>query len=227
MLTAYSRVTVVTPDRSVDLALPSALPLAEVLPQLMHFVAPDGTDGVPATWALGKVGGASLLLSQTLAEAGVLDGDVLELRAGQDEVRTAVVEDVRDAVEDSVDASGGVWTTLTTASFAVVTASVVLGSLAVATLAAAGVRGDSWLDRTRSPAIALAAGAALLFATWWSASHATERDSQYAAGAAMLVGAVVGVSGRGVATDTRGRELAACCRRPSWAWPSPAAWRGC
>ena len=151
MLTAYSRVTVVTPDRSVDLALPSALPLSEVLPQLMHFVAPDGTDGVPATWALGKVGGASLLLSQTLAEAGVLDGDVLELRAGQDEVRAAVVEDVRDAVEDSVDASGGVWTTLTTASFAVVTASVVLGSLALATLAAAGVRGDSWLDRTRIP----------------------------------------------------------------------------
>ena len=193
MLTAYSRVTVVTPDRRVDLALPSALALSEVLPQLMHFVAPDGTDGVPGTWSLGKLGGASLPLSQTLAEAGVLDGDVLELRAGQDEVRPAVVEDVRDAVEDSVDASGGVWTTVTTASFAVITASVVLGALAVAILAAAWVRGDSWLDQAESPVAALAVTVGLLFATWWSASHATERDSQYAAGAAMLEGAVVGV----------------------------------
>ena len=208
MLTAYSRVTVVTPDRRVDLALPSALPLSDVLPQLMHFVAPDGTDGVPATWSLGKLGGASLPLSQTLAEAGVLDGDVLELRVGLDEVRAAVVEDVRDAVEDSVDASGGVWTTLTTASFALITASIVLGSFALATLAAAWVPGESWLDRAGDPVAALAVSVGLLFATWWAASHATERDSQYAAGAAMLEGAVVGV---GVATagDAEGWALVA------------------
>ncbi len=208
MLTAYSRVTVVTPDRRVDLALPSALPLSEVLPQLMRFVAPDGVDGVPATWALGKVGGASLALSQTLAEAGVLDGDVLELRAGQDEVRPAVVEDVRDAVEDSVDASGGVWTTRTTASFAVVTASIVLGSLALAILAAAGVGGESWLDRAGSPGVALAVGAGLLFAAWWSAGYATERDAQYAAGAAMLEGGVAGV-GLASAGDATGWALVA------------------
>ncbi len=47
MLTAYSRVTVVTADRTIDLALPNALPLADVLPQVMRYAAPDNTNGSP------------------------------------------------------------------------------------------------------------------------------------------------------------------------------------
>ncbi len=40
MLTSYSRVTVVSGTRRVDLALPSALPVADVVPQVLRFCAP-------------------------------------------------------------------------------------------------------------------------------------------------------------------------------------------
>ena len=194
MLTAYSRVTVVTDQRSIDLALPNALPLADVLPQVMRYAAPDNLDGTPVKWTLAKLGGISLSLSQTLGDAGVLDGDVLELRAQHDDVRPAMVEDVRDAVEDSVDAAGGVWTTRVTGSFAVIATAGVLGLLGLASAVADVFHGPAWLTDLAGPVSAVAATAALLFATWWASRWAREGDAQSAAAAAVLWGALLGVS---------------------------------
>ena len=70
MLTAYSRVTVVTADRVVDLALPSALPLADVMPQVMRYAAPDSGASGPLSWTLARVGGTALALANTLTDAG-------------------------------------------------------------------------------------------------------------------------------------------------------------
>lgn len=125
MLTSYSRVTVVSGSRRVDLALPSALPVADVVPQVLRFCAPEESAGNPGEFTLARVGGQSLSLSQSLAEAGVRDGDVIELRSFTAQSRPAFVEDVRDAIEDSVDAAGGAWTSRSTATFAVVTLSAV------------------------------------------------------------------------------------------------------
>jgi type VII secretion integral membrane protein EccD len=197
VLTAYSRVTVVTADRTVDLALPSALPLADVLPAVMRLASPDYPGAgptSPTSWTLGRVGAASLPLSQSLADAGVLDGDVLELRARQEEVRPALVEDVRDAVEDSVDAAGGVWTTRTTGSFTVLAGAAVLGVLALAALASGAVLLPGWVAEVGAPAAAAAAVAALLGATWWAGRFARSVDAGLAAVAAMLWGAVLGRS---------------------------------
>src|SRR4051812_47936662 len=107
VLTAYSRVTVVSGARKVDLALPSALPVADVVPQVLRYCVPDGEQQRPTAFTLARLGGLPLSLNQTLAEAGVLDGEVLELRSDGASVRPALVEDVRDALEDSVDAAGG------------------------------------------------------------------------------------------------------------------------
>ncbi|MGH3425758.1 MAG: EsaB/YukD family protein, partial [Nocardioidaceae bacterium] len=75
MLTAYSRVTVVTAERKVDLALPTSLPVADVVPQVLRYCAPpDGTDK-PTAWTLARIGGQPLAFNQTLSDAGVLDGD--------------------------------------------------------------------------------------------------------------------------------------------------------
>jgi type VII secretion integral membrane protein EccD len=120
LLTSYSRVTVVSGTRRVDLALPSALPIADVVPQVLRFCAPDENPEKPTEFTLARVGGQSMPLSQSLAEAGVRDGDVVELRTFTAESRPALVEDVRDAIEDAVDGAGGAWTSRSTVTFAIV-----------------------------------------------------------------------------------------------------------
>lgn len=186
MLTAYSRVTVVTSGRHIDLALPNALPLSDVLPQVMRYVDTGDREAgdTPVAWTLARLGGTALGLSQTLSESGVLDGDILELRAQTQDVRPAMIEDVRDAVEDSVDAAGGVWTTRTTGAFAVQA-----GSAALAVLAAVAL--------TRGTVEPVAAGIVALIAlgaSWWAAQFARAVDAQVAGAVAMLWAALCGAS---------------------------------
>jgi type VII secretion integral membrane protein EccD len=192
--TAYSRVTVLTAGRTIDLALPSALPLADVLPQVMRYAAPDASaNGGPTSWTLARIGGASMSLAHTLAEAGVVDGEVLELRPETDEVRPAVVEDVRDAVEDSVDAAGGVWDTPTTRSFTILVGSAVLGLLALLAVGSDQLGRGSWAELL-SPASALTAVVVLLLGTWWSAQQRRDGDAQVAAAVALVWAALLGAS---------------------------------
>lgn len=192
MLTAYSRVTVVTADRTIDLALPNALPLADVLPQVMRYAAPENTDGSPTSWTLAHLGGASLSLAQTLGDAGVLDGDILELRAEHEDVRPVAVEDVRDTVEDSVDAAGGVWSTLTTRSFTVILGVAVLTALGVVSWVVGQLDGNARLADVNTPAATLLTTAVLLFVTWWAARFARVVDAQAAAAGAMVWAALIG-----------------------------------
>ena len=180
-----------TADRTIDLALPNALPLADVLPQVMRYADPGAGADAPVSWTLARMGGSSMSLAQTLAEAGVQDGDVLQLRPEDEDVRPAMVEDVRDAVEDSVDAAGGVWTTRTTRSFAVTSGSVLL--LVVALISWWGDRvGNSDLGDLASPASAVVAVAVLLFGAWWSDRFARDLDAQVATAAAMGWAALLG-----------------------------------
>lgn len=192
MLTAYSRVTVVTDERTVDLALPSALPLADVMPQVMRYAAPERSDGPPTSWTLARVGGATMPLVQTLQDAGVLDGEVLELRSTRDDASPALVEDVRDAVEDSVDAAGGVWVPRTSASFAVLTTSAFLLAWAALSFLAPIVMPDLVARPLAGVLPAVLAVAALLFATWWASVNARAADAQVAAVAALVWGLLLG-----------------------------------
>jgi type VII secretion integral membrane protein EccD len=166
--TAYSRVTVVHGARRVDLALPSTLPLSDVLPQLLGYCAPESRPERPAGWALARLGGTTLRLADTLADAGVTDGEVLELRTGSDRVRPAYVEDVRDAVEDTMDETAPPWQPGTTVSFALVTAGAGLGLVALLPAA----------REPRAPGALLAAAlvAALLVAAgWWAGRRGQPR----------------------------------------------------
>jgi type VII secretion integral membrane protein EccD len=157
----YSRVTLVAGTRRVDLAVPGAVPLADVMPQLLRLCAPAGDAQQPVPWTLGRLGGTNLSLTTTLQDAAVADGEVLELRAPQPVVRPAYVEDVRDAVEDAVDESGRRWRPRTTAGFALAVAA---GLLACAVLLPEA-------QRPRDPvALTTAAVVAALgvLAAWWS-----------------------------------------------------------
>ena len=62
VLSAYSRVTVVGDGRAVDLALPSGLPLADVVPQVLRFCAPAEGIERPEAWTLARLGGPVLAL---------------------------------------------------------------------------------------------------------------------------------------------------------------------
>jgi type VII secretion integral membrane protein EccD len=164
--TAYSRVTLVNGDRRVDLALPGALPLADVMPQLLRFCAPDEQPEQPVAWTVGRLGGPNLSLAQSLRDASVLDGEVLELRSPTTVAYPAYVEDVRDAVEDAVDEAGRQWRPTTTVAFSLVVA---------AALAAAAVL----LPEAREPrsagalALALAVAALGVLAGWWASRTAS------------------------------------------------------
>lgn len=192
MQTAYSRVTVVTDQRTIDLALPSALPLADVMPQIMRYAAPEREDSTATAWTLARIGGPTLPLVQTLEDAGVLDGEVLELRSHRDDVSPALVEDVRDAVEDTVDAAGGVWSTTTTRSAVVLGGSLLLAVWAAVSFLLDPVEGSSTWTRLDGVVGAGAAVATLLLATWWAARFARSLDAQVAAAAALLWGFLLG-----------------------------------
>jgi type VII secretion integral membrane protein EccD len=85
--------------RMTDLALPSALPLREILPVVQRIVLPlDDTENAPAPLSLAPIGGAPFSLDATLDTVGVVDGDLLALQplpAGSP--APAIVEDIADA----------------------------------------------------------------------------------------------------------------------------------
>jgi type VII secretion integral membrane protein EccD len=159
--TTYSRVTVAHDTRTVDLAMPSALPLADVLPQLLRLCIPDLAGEQPQVWVLGRPGEEDLDLSRTLSDAGIYDGDVLELRRQAASPAPAYVEDVRDAVEDAVEGSSRHWDSAITLGFVIATGTI---ALAASTL----------LPDLRQPRdiVALTAAAtvaaALVPAVWWT-----------------------------------------------------------
>lgn len=199
MLTAYSRVTVVTAERKVDLALPSALPVSDVVPQVMRYCAPDGAETQPTAWTLARIGGQPLALNQTLTDAGVLDGDVLELREQHDDLQSAMVEDVRDAIEDSADSAGGVWSPTTTVTFVVLVGAVVLLVAAIPVLLSMTTTSRPFdLGRFDSPSqeivSAVAVVAVLVGAAAWSARAAHQWVAQVCVAVAMGWGVLIGMS---------------------------------
>jgi type VII secretion integral membrane protein EccD len=197
LLTSYSRVTVVNGTRRVDLALPSALPLADVVPQVLRFCAPDEQPHQPAEFSLARVGGQVLSLSQSLAEAGVRDGDVVELRAFTAESRPALVEDVRDAIEDTVDAAGGVWTSRSTVTFSVVATCTALGLVALPLgldLWRRTMAGEAASDVAAGRAASELVAALVVLAVTWVATRWAAPWSVYVSGGTAAVLALLGTT---------------------------------
>jgi type VII secretion integral membrane protein EccD len=154
----YSTVTVVGPSATRDLALPDDLPVAELLPQLLRHTGPDEPEEDGTGWALSTIDGATFAPSDTLADADVPDGGMLLLHDATAAALPDTVEDIRDAVEDAVDAGGARWEAGTGRLLAVATAGVLVAAAAFSPGA------DS--------AILLTGGLVCLLAvlmSWWSA----------------------------------------------------------
>jgi type VII secretion integral membrane protein EccD len=131
-----SRVTVVAPTTRVDLALPSDVPLAALLPTLLHYagerLADDG--GTDGGWILTRLGGRVLDAGRTAAQLEIRDGELLYFTpkgTGADEM---VFDDVIDAVATATQQRKGRWQPDTTRRFSVSVATLALLGGAVAML---------------------------------------------------------------------------------------------
>ncbi|WP_163512828.1 type VII secretion integral membrane protein EccD [Fodinicola acaciae] len=185
MPTAYSRVTIVHGARRVDLALPTELPVADVVPQVLRFCLPESGGDRPESWSLGRVGGKPIVLSRSLTEEGVVDGDVLELVSAGAGNPEAYVEDVRDAVEDAVDSSDDLWVNRTTQGFALMAGAIGMAGLLLLPAARA--------SQQPGPLIAAAIAAILLCAAaWWAGRNAYVRAATVLVTVAAGWGALAG-----------------------------------
>ena len=104
------RVTVTAGDRTLDLVLPSRLPLAEIVPEVAGLIGSlDAYEAYGGYALVGSVGKALDLDASFLAQ-GVHDGQVLTLVTGAEAEDKKVYDDVVEAVADSVEGLGAGWT---------------------------------------------------------------------------------------------------------------------
>src|SRR5262249_56065507 len=98
--TGLAHVTISSPQRRVDIALPDAVPLAELLSELLRHagegLADDGERH--GGWLLRRADGTALSPATSLASQGVRDGAVLHLVPA----RTHWPELHYDAVVDAI-----------------------------------------------------------------------------------------------------------------------------
>jgi type VII secretion integral membrane protein EccD len=94
----FCRLTVLAPRRRVDVALPSDVPVAELVPMVLELVGEPGTAAPPRPWRLSGVVGGPLPAAATLGDLGVLDGELLRLGPATPAPAAPVFDDPVDAV---------------------------------------------------------------------------------------------------------------------------------
>ncbi|MGW0751102.1 type VII secretion integral membrane protein EccD, partial [Streptomyces sp. NPDC002587] len=105
------RLTVRTPERVVDLAVPAAVPIADLLPTLVGY----GGEGLEESgldhggWVLQRLGGEPLDEEGTAQSLELRDGDVLYLRPRADQLPEVHFDDLVDGVTTSMRAHGSSW----------------------------------------------------------------------------------------------------------------------
>ena len=235
------RLSIATPANVLELALPTAVPLADFLPAVLSFAGPELADAGLAHdgWVLQRVGGAPLPAARTLAELQIFDGETLYLRPRQATAPTAVFDDVVDGLatavrerEDRLREAAGRWTgpVLGTVALAAGGAGVAAGSgpvgqragiagaIAVLVLIAATVAGRFMNARPTATALGIAAVGWAALGGWLAANtfaHTMTHPESAAAlwaGAAALLASAGAAAAVGGSVDTMG-HLASAPRR--------------
>lgn len=97
------RVTVTSGSRRVDLVLPGAVPVAELLPELARSVGLLDPATVHGGYRVVTAEGRQLATDTGLTLQGVEDGGLLSVSAGVDEVPPRIYDDVVEAMTDVVE----------------------------------------------------------------------------------------------------------------------------
>lgn len=182
------RVTVTSGTRRVDLVLPGALPVAELVPELARSVGLLDPAAVHAGHRLVTAGGRELAGDVGLLGQGVEDGGLLTVVSGLHPEPPCVYDDVVEAMADAVERDRGCWTPASGCTAALGAAGLVLAIGAAALL----LQRDSELAAaTAGPvAVLLLAGAIVLSRArheWRAAVVVAWMGSAYAAVAGLLL----------------------------------------
>ncbi len=176
------RVTVASGTRRVDLVLPGAIPVAELVPELARSVGLLDSGTVYGGYRVVTADGRPLASDSGLTLQGVEDGGVLTVTAGIDDQPARVYDDVVEAMTDVVEHELKPWqpasgrrTALSAAGLLMALGAVglliqrdsLLAAVAAATVAVALVAGAIVLSRAQSEAEAAVAVA------WMGAGYAT------------------------------------------------------
>lgn len=178
MTTGLARVTISTPQRRVDVALPEQVPLAELLPEVLRH-AGDGLadDGERhGGWVLRRTDGAVLATAQALLPQGVRDGEVLHLVPARAEWPELEYDDVVEVIADGARRRGAAWSPRATRAATLAGAAVPLAVGLAAVLAAGPGQPAGW-------PVAVAAAVALLLVLAGTAASRAYGDGP--AGAAL------------------------------------------
>jgi len=102
------RVTVISPRKRVDLALPADVTFAELFPGIALFAGLDraAVAAAPEGWALQRLGEPPFEPPVTPAQAGVADGELLYLRPWHRSLPPAVSDDIADEIAGVHDGPG-------------------------------------------------------------------------------------------------------------------------
>jgi type VII secretion integral membrane protein EccD len=103
------RVSVVAGARRADLALPAALPVAELIPELTRTLGVLDAQTAYAGYDLVTAEGRRLTGDAGLTHQGVEDGAVLTVAAGVDDEPPRVYDDVVEAMADAVETDLEPW----------------------------------------------------------------------------------------------------------------------
>ncbi|MCW2774551.1 MAG: antigen, partial [Nocardioides sp.] len=97
------RVTVASGTRRVDLVLPGAVPVAELVPELARSVGLLDATTVYGGYRLVTAEGRELATDAGLIIQGIEDGGLITVAAGVDDAPPRVYDDVVEAMTDVVE----------------------------------------------------------------------------------------------------------------------------
>ncbi|MEV0809439.1 type VII secretion integral membrane protein EccD [Micromonospora sp. NPDC050200] len=150
---APSRLVISGPDRRIELAVPSDVVVADLLPALLDHLGSNLADSGLAHggWVLQRVGGPPLDADVTVASLDLHDGETLFLRPLADQLPPVHFDDLIDGVATSVTKRSGYWRPAFT-RYAMAT----VGAVAVAvTLVAVATAGPALLRAVGAAGIAV------------------------------------------------------------------------
>ncbi|MFF3557977.1 type VII secretion integral membrane protein EccD [Streptomyces tsukubensis] len=109
---ALCRVTVRAPAKSIDLAVPADVPVADLLPALVRYAGDDLSEqGLEhGGWVLQRLGGRPLDEDTSLESHGVLDGETLHLRPHTDALPEVLLDDLVEGVATTMETQPFAWT---------------------------------------------------------------------------------------------------------------------
>ncbi|GJF06864.1 type VII secretion integral membrane protein EccD [Pseudonocardia sp. D17] len=129
----WCRVTVCAPHRTADVALPTGVPVAELVPMLLDLLGrPSGMSGGPVPWRLATAAGALLPAASSLDLLGVLDGEVLYFAPDVAPPPPPVLDDPVDALARAATPTPGGGIEGAGSVLALLVAGIAAGLLAVA-----------------------------------------------------------------------------------------------